>query len=83
MLMHPAHQQLLRTLLPVSVEPPLALVASVVQSLGGLSHVGAYLRLQESNHLRVVKQVSIAVWFFGLLKLVFVLADSCWIVDTL
>jgi len=81
MLMHPVHQQLLRTLLPISFEPPLVLVA-VVQSLGGLSQVGSYLRLQESKHLRVVKQVSLAVWFFELLKLVFVLADRCWIVDT-
>ena len=47
-LVYPAFQQLLETTLPVGGKPPLALLApAVAQSVGSLSQVGAFPRLQE------------------------------------
>jgi hypothetical protein len=44
---HPAFEQLLETTLPVAGEPPLALAPTVAQSVGCLSQIGAFPRLQE------------------------------------
>ena len=44
---YPAFEQLLETPLPVAGKPPLALAPTVAQSVGGLSQITAFSRLQE------------------------------------